>query len=650
MNYNVLCQLSFIVFGVCSWMQEIKTLEQNKTVDISFAKIIKKIGANPLLLAFLINLASFLLSILFFDIKYEVSDDYITDAVLSGAFGTGYDPQLLFGNVILGYILVFLYKLIPSVSFYFLMLITLDFIATTVIMYMLFKHKTNIITVCMAILFMIFYADDLYLLIQFTKTSAVAGIAGGLLILHGLWEAEKHKAGYILSGILLMTAGSMIRFETIYIYAAFLVIAFVFHVLSRFPGKEKHNGKSKERPSSGQIAKQTGIRFAVCVLIVGSMFGLSVLGEWIRGLDETHAGFNSFHSIRCSITDTQKPDFELVEAEYNEIGLDVIDYIMLCSWNFSDREIYNDELIKKVAAIHSKAVSEIGTPVSAVIENITQRQQFLYPAALALYIFTGLGLLLSKKRFYHVAILITAAALIIAFVFYGRTMYRVDWSVFFCAASCVITGFAYDDNSRIAGQKKTVFGKKISTVGLYIPILVVLLIVSKVPRVITRYQLLNCPDEVYRKVFANTLEYSGDYIPDKVAFPSVSRRLSPELIEHMMNDQDHYYVVDFATGIQDFYFNYDPWIRPEQGLFEHYSYFGGCTMRHPGERSALMANGADPDNPFKSLLIDNIYLVDNWGAECKIAYVRKYFCPDAEISLVDVIDGYKIWKVTDPGT
>ena len=73
-------------------------------------------------------------------------------------------------------------------------------------------------------------------------------------------------------------------------------------------------------------------------------------------------------------------------------------------------------------------------------------------------------------------------------------------------------------------------------------------------------------------------------------------------------------------------------------------------MRHPGERSVLADNGADPDNPFKSLLNENIYLVDNWGAECKIAYIRKYFCPDAEIILVDMIDGYKIWKVTSPGT
>ena len=46
-----------------------------------------KLGEKPLLLAFLLNLAAFLIRILIFEVKYEVSDDYITDAVLSGAFG-----------------------------------------------------------------------------------------------------------------------------------------------------------------------------------------------------------------------------------------------------------------------------------------------------------------------------------------------------------------------------------------------------------------------------------------------------------------------------------------------------------------------------------------------------------------------------------
>jgi hypothetical protein len=257
-------------------------------------------------------------------------------------------------------------------------------------------------------------------------------------------------------------------------------------------------------------------------------------------------------------------------------------------------------------------------------------------------------LALSEKRLYSVVLLLASIAIIIGFIYYGRTMYRVEWSVFFCAASCLLSGFSYNENSKLAGFNKVLFGKNINTIAFYVAILAVLLFASCVSRIIEKNSLLNSSDLEYRLSFANSLEYSGEYVPDKIAFPSVKRKLTPNLISLMENDLDNYYIVDFATGIQDFYFNYEPWKRPEQGLFEKYSYYGGCTMRHPGERSALIANGADPDNPFKSLANDNIYLVDNWGYEVKILYFRKYFCPEAEIGLAGEIDGYKIWKIYIP--
>lgn len=631
-------------------MQELEALNQNKTTDSSIFKILKKIASNPLLLAFLFNLTAFLLSILIFDIKYEVSDDYITDAVLSGAFGTGYDPQLLFGNVILGYILVFLYKLIPTVSFYFILLITLDFISATVVLYLLFKKKTNAITVCMALIFLIFYSDDLYILIQFTKVASVAGIAGGLLILHGLWEAEKHRAFYVVSGSLLMIFGSMLRFETIYIYAAFLVLTFLFHSISMFQKSKNDKVVSNGKNHSRQVIAGIGIRFGICVLVIGMLFGLNYLGTRICSLDETHTDFNRFHGIRCSITDKTRPSFELVEDEYRELGLDAVDYVMINSWNFVDSEVYSDELLYKVANIQQNAVSGSGTSISSIIQTLNYRRQLIYPAALALYILAGIYFALSKKWIYSGVLVISAIALIFAFIIYGRTMYRVEWSVFFSAASCMISCFSYDENCKLARLNKTISGKKINTIAFYVAIMVALLFVSRISRIVEKYSLLNCSDLQYRLSFATSLENSGEYVAQKISFPSISRKMTPNLVNLMENDPENYYIVDFATGIQDFYFNYEPWIRPEQGLFEKYSYYGGCTMRHPGERSALIVNGADPDNPFKSLVNDNIYLVDNWGYEYKIAYYRKYFCPDAEIALVGEIDGYMIWKIFIPET
>ena len=32
----------------------------------------------------------------------------------------------------------------------------------------------------------------------------------------------------------------------------------------------------------------------------------------------------------------------------------------------------------------------------------------------------------------------------------------------------------------------------------------------------------------------------------------------------------------------------------------------------------------------------------------KLEYVRKYYCPDAEMVFVEEINGYKIWKIYDP--
>ena len=625
-------------------MQEVKTINSSKSLGGPLKDFFGKLASKPLLLAFLLNLIAFLICLIFYDLKYEVSDDYITDAVLSGAFGTGCDPQLLFGNVILGYILVFFYNLIPSVSFYFVLLVALDFISATVILYLLFKKKTNSMTVVLACIFLIYFSKDLYVLIQFTKVSAVAGIAGGLLILHGLWEVEKHKLRYIISGSLLMLGGTLVRFMTIYVFAAFLVLAFISNAVFAISKAKKNTEKSKAK--TGFVVDLVK-RFAVCVLIIGLLFGAEYLGAWIAGLDETHADFNRFHGIRCSITDIGTPEFEDVEEEYKKLGLDFIDYIMLNSWNFIDRDIYTDELIQKVAAIHRNSFAAKGTSLTDVMETLMMRQTLMIPAAAAVYLFVAFSFMFSKKRFFPLVLLVTSIAVFVGLICYGRTMYRVEWGVYFCAAACLLAGFEFDEEGLISKLKKSASGERTLNFGI-VSIAVLLGLVSFVPDMITRATLLSCSDSEYREAFENSLKHSGEYAPEKAAFPTSKRKISPNIIKYMENQSDRYYMVDFSTGIQDLYFNYDPWIRPEQGLFCLYSYYGGCTMHHPGEQNALKVNGADPDNPYKSMRYDQIYLVDNFAYQYKILFFRKYYIPEAKMKKVNEVDGFPIWKVYLP--
>ena len=607
-----------------------------------FGKIKNAFVKRPLLLAFVLNLIAFLYRIIFFDVKYEVSDDYMTDALLSGAFGSGYDPNLLFGNPILGHILVLFYKLIPKISFYFVLLVALGFISATVILYILFK-KTNILTVCMAIAFLCLYADDLYVLIQFTKASTAAGIAGGLLILYGLWEEEKHKIRMIVSGSLLLIAGALVRFSSIYIFAFYLVIAFVIYAVIHFLKKDS-KAKTKSKEFAGLC-----IRFIVCVAVIAIVYSLDYLGVFLSNQDVRQRYFNEFHDIRYRITDQSRPEFEDVEQAYSELGLDLIDYAMIQSWNFVDSEVYSDELLYKVIDIQTDYSKSQTHSVSYIFEYLIENKCLMMPAAYALLLFAVVAVITGKKKIFPLVLLIGTFGLICAFIYYGRIVYRVEWSVYFCAAAAVLAIFSYNDEGGACKAKLRLMGKERSVVNMSsLGVLLIILMLS-IPRFTPYFIFMDMSDEDYRDSFDNIMLDSAEYLAEKVSFPTLDRKPHKELIELMENDSEHYYYVDFATGIQSFYFNYDPWIRPEEGLFrDSYAYYGSVAMHNPGEIDALSANGADPMSPYKSLTNENILLVDNWGNLCKLVYVRRYYCPEADIEQVGELNGYPIWNIYVP--
>ena len=603
------------------------TLKKNSQ-GAMLGNVVSFFSSKPLALALLLNISALIIRLVFFEIKYEVSDDYMTDAVLSGAFGNGYDPHLLFGNIILGYILVFLYKLIPSISFYFVLLVALAFVSVTVVLYLLFKKKINLITFCLAVIFLSCFTDDLYVLIQFTKVSAVAGIAGGLLVLNGLWN-EKKKLRWIISGSLLMILGTLVRFDTIFLFGIFLVISFIFNLIV-------HAGKKKEDKSVkgfDRLFKDISWRFLVCVLIFGIIFGLQYLGSYLNNLDEEHRKFNEFQPIRYGITDINLPAYDQVQAEYEKMGLDYTDYSMLCLWSFIDRDIYTDEVLMNVRAVHKSVAVEKAHSFSSVIESFTEYETLTYPSSMALYLMAFIYLLIGKKRLYPVLLVLAAFGTIIAMIF---------------AASVLLSDFTYDEESKLADYHKELFGKNVKIINLFSVVTVCALVLILIPRLFFRFSFMNMTDEEYRGSHEFTLGHASMYIPQKVGFPTTTRRLYPDIVEHMENDTEHYYYAD-AYCIQHFYFDYDPWIRPEEGLFkDSYAYYGCVLMHHPGERYALISNGVDPDNPYSGLMNDNILFVDDEYPEHIVNYLRKYYSPDVEIERVAEYDGYSIWNFYIP--
>ena len=100
---------------------------------------VKKILSSPMFLAVGINLIFFLLIVFFCDMKYEVSDDFIMASIMSGAYGDAPNPQMIFVNVIIGYLLLPLYYLFPQISWYFVAEVFLIFVSSTTVTYVLFE-------------------------------------------------------------------------------------------------------------------------------------------------------------------------------------------------------------------------------------------------------------------------------------------------------------------------------------------------------------------------------------------------------------------------------------------------------------------------------------------------------------------------------
>ena len=623
-------------------MQEVSSLKQNKGAGGKAGQIISKLKDKPFLMSLLFNVAALLVCLIFFRPTYEVSDDYMTDAVLSGAFGSGYEPYLLWGNALLGYALVFLYKLIPSISFYFILLVVLGFLSSTAIIYLLFKKKTNIVTICMAVTFLAFFTDDLYILVQFTKVAAVAGIAGGLLVIHGIWEAEKRKALYVILGTLLTLTGSMVRFSLVYLYGAYLLVAFIFYSVTYVKTKKKAGGAEK---TSGTIAA-IGKRFLVCVMLVGLLFGIEYIGSGIRRNDPRFREFNDFQNYRPGVTDSMKPDYEVVQAEFEKMGLDFNDYCMMAYWHIVDKNVYSNETLAKVGSLLKEYNDSLSHSPAYIVKTIFERGIPFYPAALVMYLFLTLAGMFGKHRIYPAVILLTTIFFFVFFIYTGRTVYRVELGVFYCAVACIMASLSFNDDSSFVKQKTSFFGKNMATV---VSALILIFVAGfRIAMIIPSPKYRSMSDEEYMEEFDNTMRRSGEYMPWKTRFLANFRKPEPDLVSYIENDKDNYYYVDFTSGIQTLYYNYDPWIRPEQGLFLKYGYFGSVVIHHPGEKSALASVGADPDNPYRSLLNDNIYVVDRFYPEVKLIYLRKYYNPNARAKVVKEINGLKIIKYYVP--
>ncbi len=572
---------------------------------------------SALLRAVLLNLLFLGLSLAFCSPKYEVSDDYIMDAVLSGAYGQGLDGYILFSNIIYGQFLRLLYSVTAGISWYFVMQVFLGFVSLTAILYIIFRRSSLSAGLLIGIIFLGAFADDAYILIQFTKTAALCVSAGGALILFSLWE--KRLAGSVRArsrriGIILFIMGSLIRFNCMLLILPFLLAAFLYYGIER-----------------GSDVKRIIARVRICFFVVLVAYGLRFFSSAVWSLTDGYSDYKSFSSLRSYVVDVSTGGSERDMARWAEMGKDVTDYQMIISWNFVDRNIYDDVILKAIGEMrHAQSRDQMGD-FGALARGIDEREYFSYQTVAAFFVLYGILMLFSPRRAgAFIPVILLAAALLMYFVSIGRILYRVEYAVILGAAVCLILQFRFDDDR----------------IGIYMAAGAMAFVLLCHLGIYGETASEHLEEADVRTLISNTVYKQGKYLPEKYGAEIYGARPYGELLERMKNDEDHFYLVDFQTGIQTLYFDFRPWERIEEGFFDtaNYSILGGVTMQHPAELALWRSRGIDPMSPYRSLVNDNIYVVDNRYADAKLAYLRKYYYPEAVKELVDTVSGMKIWK------
>ncbi|MBP5260528.1 MAG: hypothetical protein J6Z43_00205 [Clostridiales bacterium] len=596
----------------------------------------KQILKHPLLSSLILNALFLCLAIVFCDPKYETSDDHIVDAILSGAFTGEYDPHLLFSNIIWGYFLVLLYNLIPNISFYFVSLVAAGFISSTVIAFLTIKRNNNWIGILLAIVFLSFYSNDLFILIQFTKTAGTAVLAGALLLLNGMF-AEKDKRSVILhclSGTILALAGTMIRFDAFYVVIPFILLLFIILAVVNIKNKKIN-------------MKHFMIRLVSCLLLVGAAFALNYANNILWDLDPDYKEFRELNSYRYPITDKLLTFYvggiDSTADTFAPLGLEYVDVAML-HWQFLDRDVYTPELLSKISEVNSENTEHITHSPEYIIDSFLDRGYIQCISAMAVILF-ALIMAFTYRGSVPIAVssVILAVCHILFVIFNGKIVYRVEFGILISAAAVIITNL----------QEMTALRDGNKTSG-FIPLMAILclgctLIYSTSTYAADRSYLTMSADEYQSHCsdIMNTTEY---YDRQAYRFDVSHRQPDKEFLDYVNSDDQHYYLIDFHTSIQQLYLNYKPWIRPDKFMFrDGYMYLGGCTMmQYPGQSYVFQYNGIDPVNPYRSLINDNVYVADNGYQDIKLEYIRRHYYPNAQVELVDTVGGYSIWRYFIP--
>lgn len=583
-------------------------------------KKFKELKDSNLAIAIGLNLFFFFLAIIFCDIKYEVSDDFMIAAILSGAFGDNPNPMCMYINPILAYALLPLYKIFPSLSWYLILQLGLSLIAFIGITYMLFEKMSKKIAAMLSILFIVFFSNDAYILVQFTKTAMIVGMSGAILYVWAVFY-NKSKKLMLVSGFLCIS-GSMIRFSVVYVMGGFILILLLF---------EFRRVLAEHTPCK-KILKSVILPGTILIIIT---FGLQNVYEHIYLSSEEYKEFYEYNSARASVVDRSDYGYEAYKKELDEIGVSENDYLAARTWNFGDPDYFSEELMRKIGNIIAEFKEQLKIDWNDILVKLQDRKIQTYEVFWGCFLLIMISVFF-QKNYLKYAILFGAIGILYEIYFFlrERVVYRVEYGVFFCVFLCLL--YVWDK------KNERILINSVENCRICV-IIISIICLYKLPLYVPDNSYKNLTSNERKTYIENVFLDSASYDSRKYKKVTNKDKEKNLLLEEIKNNGDKFYFLDFQTTIQTLYYEWDTLKNLPIDYFDNFAYFGGVTTNFPDVKETLSKKGVS--NPMRSLTEEGVFLVDNSSLMIKLNYIREHYYPNARAELYKEVSGYQVWKL-----
>lgn len=378
----------------------------------------------------------------------ETNDDLIMASFAYGYMGE-YSTRLIFINILVGYALNACITLLPQVPWYTVFQCTLVFLGFSVLVFLLLQKFRGPGAVFPLALFLIFFGYQFFSSLQFTKTAAIASIAGFLLMFYAVRESRKWYT-YILAGILILS-GSLYRFR---MFELLLLLMFGIGLIMVW---------SRLRTKQWREIIRICIPFAVIIAICFSFYALD---RWSYNHSEEWKDFWDYNYLRDNIQNSRQnspeatgfPDYDENQELYESLNITRNDYNLYRSGNFADTELFTKEVLEQLVDAKGSKKIDIAFFKSFFTTIGSGILAYSYFPALGIaFLVCLLGCSKRKKEAIFLFIYEAVAFTILQLYFFYRGRYlqsRVDVCIIF-ALIMILVLYVWDADVCLPTRRKT---------------------------------------------------------------------------------------------------------------------------------------------------------------------------------------------------